>query len=101
MDCSLNEIDRPLYRVWLHSPSVFGDETETILAYKIAKEIQAIPSRVLKALRGLPGVDPSLQRRVDDFVESDDSLTYAEGDTVRRIVLANIALVNANANVEG
>jgi hypothetical protein len=90
VDCSLNEIDRPLYRVWLHSPSVFGGETETILAYKIAKEIHAIPSRVLKALRGLPEVDPALQRRVDDFVENDDSLTYAEGDTARRIALAII-----------
>ena len=87
MDCSLSEIDKPLYRVWLHSPSVFGTETETILAYKIAKEIQGIPSRVLKALRAQPGVDPDLRRRVEEFVENDDSLTFIEDGAVRSIAL--------------
>ena len=91
MDCSLSEIDEPLYRVWLHSPSVFGTETETILAYKIAKEIQGIPSRVLKALRALPGVDPNLRRRVEEFVENDESLTFVEGDKMRGIALARLS----------
>lgn len=87
MDCSLSDIDKPLYRVWLHSPSVFGTETETILAYKIAQEVRGIPSRVLKALRGLPGVDPDLRQRVEQFVENDDSLTFVEGGSVRSISL--------------
>jgi len=87
VDCSLSDIDKPLYRVWLHSPSVFGTETETILAYKIAQEVRGIPSRVLKALRGLPGVDPDLRQRVEQFVENDDSLTFVEGGSVRSIAL--------------
>ena len=89
MDCLLSDIDKPLYRVWLHSPSVFGTETETILAYKIAKEVQGIPSLVLKALRAVPGVDPDLLRRVEDFVESDETLTFVEGGSARTIALVS------------
>lgn len=87
MDCSLSDVEKPLYRVWLHSPSVFGSETETILAYKIANEIHGIPSRVLKALRAQPGVDPELRRRVEEFVEHDETLVFVQLGPVRSIAL--------------
>lgn len=82
MDCTLTDSERPLYRVWLHSPSVFGSETETILAFKIARDLGAIPSRVLKALRAQPGVDPALLAQVEAFVEREPSLEFVrDGDT--------------------
>jgi hypothetical protein len=87
MDCSLSDVEKPLYRVWLHSPSVSGTETETILAYKIAVEIHGIPSRVLKALRAQSGVDPELRRRVEEFVENDESLFFVHDGPVRSIAL--------------
>ena len=85
MDCTLTENERPLYRVWLHSPSVFGTETETILAFKIARDMGAIPSRVLRVLRGVPGVDPTLEKEVIAFVEQEPTLAWVEGDGVRTI----------------
>ena len=88
MDCCLSENERSLYRVWLHSPSVFGNPTETILAFKIAREIQGIPSRVLKALRGQAGVDPELVAQVEAFVAADRSLVFVEDEGLRRIALA-------------
>ncbi|MBW2290795.1 MAG: alpha/beta fold hydrolase [Deltaproteobacteria bacterium] len=87
MDCSLSDVEKPLYRVWLHSPSVFGSETETILAYKIANEIHGIPSRVLKALRAQPGVDLELRQRVDEFVENDETLIFVQAGPRRSIAL--------------
>lgn len=91
MDCSLDENERALYRVWLHSPSVFGTEVETILAFKIAREIQGIPSRVLKALRGEAGVDPGLLAQVEAFVAADDTLVLIQDAGRRRIALAEDA----------
>ena len=87
MDCSLSDVEKPLYRVWLHSPSVFGSECETILAFKIANEIQGIPSRVLKALRAQPGVDSELLRRVEAFVENDQTLEFVRVGSARSIAL--------------
>jgi hypothetical protein len=89
MDCSLSDVEKPLYRVWLHSPSVFGSETETILAYKIANELQGIPSRVLKALRADPNVDPDLRSRVEEFVENDETLAFVDDGATRSIVLVD------------
>ncbi len=88
MDDSLSEVEKLLYRVWLHSPSVSGTRIETILAFKIANEIRGIPSRVLKALRAQPGVDPELLRRVEGFVENDESLTFIRDGPVRSIALS-------------
>ena len=89
MDCSLTENEVPLYRVWLHSPSVFGSETETILAFKIAREMGAIPSRVLKALRAQAGVDPDLLKQVETFVQGDANLMFVDGENRRTIALVN------------
>ena len=88
VDCFLTEDERSQYWVWMHSPSVFGTETETVLAFKIARAIHGVPSRVLKALRGQPGVDPELLQRVETFVAGDDSLVFVEDGRQRRIALA-------------
>jgi hypothetical protein len=64
---------------------VFGTETETILAFKIARDMGAIPSRVLRVLRGVPGVDPTLEKEVIAFVEHEPSLAWVEGDGARTI----------------
>jgi hypothetical protein len=85
VDLQLSDIDYKNYRVWLHSPSVFGSETETILAFKIGREINAIPSRVLKALRGQPEVDPDLMARVEAFVARDENLYFVEDGDRRRV----------------
>jgi len=85
MDLFLDRQEYANYRVWLHSPSVHGSETETILAYKIGHEINGIPSRILRILRGVPGQDPDLMKRVEDFVERDGNLFFVgegEGRTV-------------------
>lgn len=87
MDCSLSDVEKPLYRVWLHSPSVSGTETETILAFKIANQIHGIPSRVLKALRGDPRVDSGLRRQVEEFVENDETLVFVQAGPTRSIAL--------------
>lgn len=91
MDDSLSKVEKLLYRVWLHSPSVSGSRIETILAYKIAKEIHGIPSRVLKALRAQPGVDAELLRRVEGFVANDESLTFVHDGPVRSIALTELS----------
>ncbi len=71
--------------MWLHSPSVFGSEAETILAFKIGREVGGIPSRVLKALRGQPEVDPDLMARVEAFVARDENLYFVEDAERRRV----------------
>lgn len=91
MDLSLSKREYADYRVWLHSPSVFGTETETILAFKIGQEINGIASRVLKALRAQPNVDPDLVKRVEEFVARDDNLYFVERDGRR-----SVAVVKAN-----
>ncbi len=85
MDCTLSENEKPLYRAWLHSPSVFGSATETILAFKIARDLGAIPSRVLKALRAQAGVDTALLAQVEEFVERDPSLAFVQDGSARTI----------------
>ncbi len=85
MDLVLSKREYADYRVWLHSPSVYGTEVETILAFKIGHEVGGIPSRVLKAFRGTPGVDPDLVARVEDFVARDENLYFVgegEGRTI-------------------
>jgi len=90
MDASLSAEEKRMYDVWMHSPSVHGtDPIETILAYKIAKRIQVPASRTLKALRGLPGLDPQVVRRVEAFVEGEPSLRFEPHGEGRRIVLVD------------
>jgi len=88
MDASLTAQEKRMYDVWMHSPTVSSsDPLETILAYKISKLIQLPASKTLKALRGLPGLDPEVTRRVEAFVAEDPSLRFEAGGEHRRIVL--------------
>ena len=91
MDCELTDAERRNYRAWLHSPSVFSsDPTETILAFKIATATGCVASRVLKALRGQPGVDPEIVDRVETFVARDATLAFThDAEGVRRITLVD------------
>ena len=90
MDCSLSIEDRRRYEAWLHSPSVFGPEPEElILAYKIARRLHAVPSKVLKALRGIDGVDSALVQRVEQFVADDPDLGFVGLSPKRRVGLVS------------
>ncbi len=88
MDCALTENEKGLYEVWMHSPSVYGpDSEETILAWKIANAMKSIPSRVLRALRNDEGSDPDLVRQLEAFVAADSTLTFRRDGSVRRVTL--------------
>ena len=88
MDTELSEHEERIYRVWMHSPSVFSrDPTESILAFKIANELRLPGSRVLKVLRGAPVPDPELVRNVERFVEEDPTLAFVQEGSARRITL--------------
>ena len=89
MDCSLSIEDRRRFEAWLHSPSVHGpDPEELILAYKIARTLHAVPSKVLKALRGAEGVQPELVERIEQFVADDPDLVFRGRPPQRRVSLA-------------
>lgn len=91
MDCSLNADEKRRYLAWLHSPSVHGpDENELILAYKIARKFKAVPSKSLKALRGIEGVDPALVSKLERFVEEEPGLTFTHDASIRRVALAPV-----------
>jgi hypothetical protein len=88
MDCSLTIEDRRRYEAWLHSPSVYGpDPQELILAYKIARVLHAVPSKALKALRGVAGVDADLVERIEQFVADDANLSFVGQSPNRRVCL--------------
>jgi hypothetical protein len=90
MDASLTDEERRIYEVWLHSPSVGSpDPVETILAFKISQILRYPGSRVLKALRGQPGLDAEMVRAVEDFVANDPSLAFRQDGSVRRIGLCD------------
>lgn len=88
MDAFLDETEKRGYVAWVHSPSVHSsDPVETILAYKMSKLLDLPGSRVLKALRRRPGVDPEIVRRVEDFVRNDSTLAFADEGETRRLHL--------------
>ena len=90
MDCSLNADEERRYVAWLHSPSVHGpDQNELILAWKIAKKFNAVPSRALKALRGREGADPALVSLLSDFVEAEPNLKFVGSAPERRVTLVD------------
>ena len=92
MDCSLSADEERRFAAWLHSPSVFGpDRNELILAWKISRRCGTVPSRTLRALRGVDGVDPELRARLERFVEQEPGLTFVQDPPVRRVALAQRA----------
>jgi hypothetical protein len=90
MDASLTETERRAYVAWLHSPSVYSEvEEETILAFKISRQLGTIPSRTLRVLRGVPGQDEALVRKIQAFVESEPTLTFVPYEDRRRVTVAH------------
>jgi len=88
LDASLSDHEERMFEVWRFSPTVHSnDRTELVLAFKIGRELLVPGSRVLKALRQVPGVDPAIVERVEAFVQDDPKLGYDESGEMRRIVL--------------
>lgn len=86
MDCSLNVEEKRSYAAWLHSPSVSSRTPgEGIIAFKIGRILGAPPSRILKALRGVDGVDPRVRETVERFVADDPTLGFS-GEPPLRLV---------------
>lgn len=79
MNIEMTDEEKRRYDAWVHSPTVHSkDPHEMIIAFKISRRLNLVPSKVLKALRGRDGVDAETQRQVELFVENDDSLTYMQ-----------------------
>ena len=75
MDYDFSESDERRYIAWLYSPTVFSDTPgETILAYKISKIFHMSPSGTLRALRGIPGQNPDIVQKVEEFVAKNESV---------------------------
>jgi hypothetical protein len=87
MDNSLTPDEKRRFGAWRYSPSVFSTSTdELIVAYKLGKLLRYPPSRVLKALRGLQGLDAAMSQAVDETVAQDSSLTFT-GEPPTRLVV--------------
>jgi len=92
MDISLTPEEERRFQAWRHSPSVFSSSVdELVIAYKLGKHLHYPPSRVLKALRGLEGLDREMIRQVEDYVNQDASLSFAGDPPARLVVLENIS----------
>ena len=90
MDNSLTPDERRRFDAWLFSPSVFScNEDELIIAYKLGRLLNYPASKVLKALRGLEGLDRELVRRVEDFVCKEQSLAFTSESPGRLVKLTN------------
>ncbi len=88
MDTSLDLQQQRRFDAWMHSPSVFGpDRGELVLAFKIAQQHNAVPSRVLKVLRGVAGQDPQLVATIEQFVALEPTLGFVGEPPVRRVCL--------------
>lgn len=88
MDCSLSSSVKRQYEAWMHSPSVFSSiPSETILAFKISRELHLPPSKVLKALRGVTDLDPALLQAVERYVKENPTLDFQGNSPTRLIVL--------------
>ncbi len=86
MDTSLDIQQQRRFDAWLHSPSVFGpDRDELVLAFKIAHQHNAVPSRVLKVLRGVDGQDPPLVATIEQFIALEPTLGFVGEPPARRV----------------
>lgn len=97
MDCSLSVAERRSYAAWLHSPSVSSRTPEEgIIAFKIGKILGAPPSRILKALRGVEGVDPRLCAKVERLVADDPTLGFSGEPPLRLAGLETVSSRDAS-----
>jgi hypothetical protein len=92
MDSSLTAQEKIRFDAWLHSPSVFGpDRVELILAYKIARKFNAVPSKALKVLRGVEGQSPELVALLENYVADEPGLCFTGEPPQRRVALVSAA----------
>lgn len=90
MDNLLTPDEKRRFTAWVYSPSVFSSHRdELIIAFKLSKILHYPASRVLKALRGMPGLDQGMMHSVEDFVQSDASLVFTGEPPSRLVKLVN------------
>ena len=90
MDNSLTPDEKCRFDAWLHSPTVFSSNTdELIIAFKLGNLLHYPASRVLKALRGLEGLEREMVQQVEDFVMHEQSLYFSSEPPHRLVVLKN------------
>lgn len=88
MDNSLTFDERRRFDAWLYSPTVFSSNTdELIIAFKLGRLLQYPASRVLKALRGLAGLDQEMVQQVENFVLNEQTLNFTSEPPTRLVVL--------------
>jgi hypothetical protein len=88
MDNLLTSDERRRFDAWLYSPSVSSSNTdELIIAFKLGRQLHYPASRVLKALRGLDGLDREMVQQVEDFVLNEQSLSFTCEPPARLVVL--------------
>lgn len=88
MDNSLTPDEKCRFDAWLHSPTVFSSDTdELIIAFKLGKLFRYPASKVLKALRGLDGLDREMAEQVEQFVMREQSLAFTREPPARLVVL--------------
>ena len=90
MNNSLTYDEKCRFDAWLHSPTVFSSNIdELIIAFKLGSLLHYPASRVLKALRGLEGLDREMVQQVEDFVLREQSLDFSREPPHRLVVLTN------------
>jgi len=91
MDNSLTADEKRRFDAWVHSPTVYSsDVDELIVAFKLGSLLRHPASRVLKALRGLQGLDREMVFQVEDFVLNEQSLAFTGESPARLVVLTKI-----------
>ncbi len=90
MDNSLTPDEKRRFDAWRFSPSVYSANVdELIIAYKLGRMLRYPASKVLKALRGLEGLDRDMVQRVEDFVLKEQSLAFTGEPPARLVKLTN------------
>ena len=90
MDNILTSNEKRRFDAWLHSPTVFSSNTdELIIAFKLGGLLRYPASKVLKALRGLDGLDREIVQKVEGFVLNEQSLTFSCESPARLVVFTN------------
>ncbi|MBT4519934.1 MAG: hypothetical protein HOC23_07995 [Halieaceae bacterium] len=74
------------FDAWVHSPSVFSSDTdELIIAFKLGRIFPYPASRILKALRGVEGLDPAMVGDIESYVMAEPALVFS-GEPPSRLV---------------
>ena len=77
MNLSMTAEEERRFDAWVHSPTVHSkDRDELIIAFKISKQLNLVPSKVLKALRGREGPDEKTIAMVEELVAASSALEF-------------------------